>query len=306
LPTRHFVTYVVSGNGQEAGNVRNFFRATAMLTAIAIPATLGLSGGQAVAVKPKPKATPQILVRVAPNPLVETATSNVAGIIQVEANPSFAGDSVTISSTQLTSRCPGAAVVYRTALNTGHDDNITLTLDNDGNATVIVFGSNCAPGSALVTADLDAPPFATAVTKLILTPPQVTPAGVRAFPNPEVEVGDGGAGSSNAASEADFAFYVETNPVYAEQVVTITSDQLTARCGVFSDWLDNANNNLGPTAGGATGTVVSEAIDNDGNAVFVFFGESCAAGKSTVIADVHNGGPTYSTQVTILPPAVTI
>jgi hypothetical protein len=47
-------------------------------------------------------------------------------------------------------------------------------------------------------------------------------------------------------------------------------------------------------------------IDNDGNAVFVFEGTSCAAGSSVVIADVLAGtNPTYTTSFTVVAPAVT-
>ncbi|HVC71339.1 MAG TPA: hypothetical protein VNC61_13875 [Acidimicrobiales bacterium] len=48
-------------------------------------------------------------------------------------------------------------------------------------------------------------------------------------------------------------------------------------------------------------------LDDDGNAVLVFFGSSCAAGPSAVIADVMAGThPTCTTTFTVLPPAPTI
>jgi hypothetical protein len=51
----------------------------------------------------------------------------------------------------------------------------------------------------------------------------------------------------------------------------------------------------------ATGT-----LDDDGNAVFVFKGASCAAGTSTVTADVDAGtDPTYTTTFTVSPPVET-
>jgi hypothetical protein len=194
---------------------------------------------------------------------------------------------------------------------------VTVVLDNDGNATIVVLADDCAPGSDLITVDLNAPPFPTATTKLIVESPQVTPPGIHAFPNPEVEVGDNPAAMrpNNTESEADFVFYVETSPVYAEQFATIASDQLTERCGTGFIWEDvegvmqgtpNNGHNGFPHAGGVSGITTSGPIDNDGNTVFNFFGGSCAAGKSTVIAEIGGGGPTYSTQVNILPPAVTI
>jgi hypothetical protein len=276
--------------------------------AILIGTTLGVSAPVGGAPKPKPAATPRILITASPNPLVETGTSNVDTIVQVEANPSYAGDDVTISSTQLSIRCAGGITFYTTALAIS-PDAITLTLDNDGNALVYLWGSGCAPGSALLDASLDAPPFATAITSLRLEPPQVTAPGLHADPQKLVEVGDGSPTSSNDQSEAMFVFYVETNPVYAEQTVSITSDQLSERCGLFSAWYSGAFVLLATNAGFApsAGLIATQpgGIDNDGNAVFVFDGGSCAAGTSVVIADV-TGGATYSTQAVILPPAVTI
>jgi hypothetical protein len=288
--------------------MRSIFRVAAVTAAAIIP-VVGLSTTAAVA-KPKPKAAKQILVTASPNPIVETATSDVVAVVQVEAMASDAGSAVTLSSTQLSSRCSATFFGVFTAPGTAAP--ITLTLDNDGNASAIVSGRNCAPGSALIDASLDAPPFSTAITKLVIEPPQVTPPGVRAFPNPMVEVGDGAppavGAQTNVASEAQFVSYVETAPVYAEQDVTITSDQLTERCGGGFRWVF-----LTPTGfvfsalnGPTTGRVITNTIDNDGNSVSFFFGSSCAAGKSTIIADIENGGPTYSTQFNILPPAVTI
>jgi hypothetical protein len=285
--------------------------------------TAGTASAKVKAAKPHPAATPQITVTASPNPAVETFTSNVDVVIQVECNPVHcANHSITISSTQLTSRC--ATVIYDTlfgAINggtpvTSTTGSITLVADNDGNTTVVVAAQNCAPGTALITADLNAPPFNTAVTKLVILPPQVTPVGVKGFPANEVEVGDGGTGMAPAGeSDVYIVFQVEAPPVYAEQLVTITSDQLTERCQLGSIWETSAGgtaptaapgSGTNPNAGAAHGVVVTGPIDNDGNTDFIFKGASCAAGKSTVIVDVQNGGPTLSTQYNILPPAVTI
>jgi hypothetical protein len=48
-------------------------------------------------------------------------------------------------------------------------------------------------------------------------------------------------------------------------------------------------------------------LDDDGNAVFIFEGVSCAAGTWDVIADVDAGDhPTYVSTFTVSPPAPTI
>jgi hypothetical protein len=272
-------------------------------------ALFGLLGSaNPLSAKPKPAAFKQILVNCSPNPAVEVAASSVILQCQVEALASAAGKTVTISAGQLRGHC--ASVIFHTLVSGDVKGAITLPLDNDGNAVVSVSAFGCAPGSALVSADLNAPPFATAVSKLILEAPQVTPAGVKVFANPEIEVGDVAHTpiiSAKTASEVDLSIYVETSPVYAEQSVSVTSNQLTERCGQGSLFEGDTNTTvLAATAGPAGGIVATQALDNAGNAAFLFQGGSCAAGKSTVIAEVGGGGPTYSTRATILPPSVTI
>jgi hypothetical protein len=298
--------------------MRSLIRVAVVVAAAAFP-LVGLATNTQAAPKPKPAATPQIMVTCSPNPVVETGTSLVQTVCQVEANPSFAGKTVTISSTQLNARCTGVSG-FGTLSSGAITPSINLILDNDGNATAFLLGVNCASGSMLIDASLDSPPFSTGITKLVVEPPQVTAPGVHAFPNPEVEVGDNlaNAAPNNTESEAYFVFYVETNPVYAEQAAELTSDQLTERCQVFIQLANVAGVigpftppagttvNTGKIAGKVAGIIASGPIDNDGNTVFSFAGSSCAAGKSTVIAEILAGGPTYSTQVTILPPAVTI
>jgi hypothetical protein len=113
----------------------------------------------------------------------------------------------------------------------------------------------------------------------------------------EVETGD--TGSKFEGSYVYTVFYVETDPVYAEQTVEIDSTQLADRCGGGHSWVFENADYTGATAYGV--------LDDDGNATFVFTGASCAAGPSDVIADVLAGShPTYTTTYTIDPPQPTI
>src|SRR5580693_1647092 len=50
-------------------------------------------------------STTNIVVTADPNPLVETGQSEIHTVIQVETLPSFAGDVVSISSSQLVASC---------------------------------------------------------------------------------------------------------------------------------------------------------------------------------------------------------
>jgi len=71
------------------------------------------------------------------------------------------------------------------------------------------------------------------------------------------------------------------------------------RCGGGATWISNQGSFAVSTA--------TATLDDDGNAVFAFSGSSCAAGDSTVIADVlASGGATYTATYTIAPPSPTI
>jgi len=264
-----------------------------------------------------------ITVTVDPNPLVETGQSEVHAVIQVETSPSFAGDEVNIDSSQLSSSCEG--VRYENLQDGGTtanpnetSDRIDAVLDDDGNATVVVEAWDCAPGTSVVEADLEVAPFYTALTTLVTLPPAVTPEGVTGYPQisgvpSEVETGDT---STSGDSNVYAVFYVETNPVYAEQTVEISSSQLEGRC--IRGWRWEPGNPRGQGTGpGYSGDIngvgvnngdrASTILDEDGNATFTFKGTSCAAGPSQVIADVLAGThQTYVSTFTVDPPAPTI
>jgi hypothetical protein len=266
--------------------------------------------------------TVDITVTASPNPLVETGQSEIHAVIQVETLPSFAGDVVSIGSSQLVASC---ASVNFESISTGavtpNLNNDSVVLDDDGNATVVVDALNCAPGTSVIEADLDVAPYLTALTTLTASPPVVTAAGVTGVPNFEVETGDTTTGLHGPSGNSDVyaVFYVEDNPVYAEQTVEISSAQLEGRCG--DGWIWEATGNVGTTNGNApggaasltlgtgvnTGNPAQTTLDDDGNAVFVFKGISCAAGDSEVIADVLAGThDTFTFDYTIDPPAPTI
>src|ERR1039458_8381690 len=174
---------------------------------------------------------PNIIVSVSPNPVQEVGTSEVDFVVQVEALAIFANQTVNISSQQLSLDC--LTLVWKSSADGTPSDTISLgpnapgvtgvILDNDGNATVEVQGEDCAPGANLIEADLNAAPYTTATATLTATPPGVTPPQtITASPNPEVETGDGG--PNNSESQVYVNFLVEESPVYAEQIVDVTSE----------------------------------------------------------------------------------
>jgi hypothetical protein len=270
------------------------------------------SGGGTGGATPAP-----ITVQVDPNPLVETSSEAVVlASIQVETSPSFAGDAVNIASSQLVAACGG--VIEFADLQGGatpQNPNVSLTntiapiLDDDGNAAVEVVGLNCAPGPSVVEASLEVAPYYTALTTLVANPPVVTPAGVFGYPTTsgtvttgEVETGDTFASGD---SDVNAVFYLESSPAYAEQPVEISSAQLEGRCGGGWSW-GSFDDRIGGQ-GVNVNQPEQSILDDDGNAVFDFFGASCAAGSSEVIADVEAGThPTYTTTFSVVAPQPTI
>jgi uncharacterized repeat protein (TIGR01451 family) len=243
------------------------------------------------------------MVNIAPGPAA--GGSQVHAVIQVETSPSFAGDAVNISSLQLENAC-GGVITFETlqggSTTAPRDslDSITVNLDDDGNVTVVVDGFDCAPGNDLIEADLTGAPYLTATTVLDVEPPQVTPVGISATPANEVETGND---ATSGNSDVYTVFYVETDPAYAGQPVIISSPELEDRCSGGWRWEPASGTTIDQTSGP---TAATGLLDNDGNAVFVFKGASCAPGTSTVIADIDAGShATYSTTYTIDAPTVT-
>jgi hypothetical protein len=248
-----------------------------------------------------------LTVQIDPNPLVETGPSGIVAVIQIETSPSFAGDPVNIDSSQLSASC---AMADFGNLQVSHVNNITAVLDDDGNAAVIFEGMGCAPGSSVVEADLEVAPFTTGLGTLKALPPAVTAPGVTGYPSTSgsVTTGEVETGDTAASGDSDIyaVFYVETDPVYAEQTVSISSAQLEARCITGWQWgALSGPNRIG--VGVNTGAPKTAVLDDDGNAVFFFAGSSCASGPSTVIAEVLSGfNATYTGSFTVNPPQPTI
>jgi len=232
-----------------------------------------------------------------------TVGSAIHVVLQIHTKASLAKDSIFIESPQLSFECSsvtfetlqgGSTSAPRTSPN-----NIIVVLDSDGNTAVTVDAVNCAPGTAVIEADLTVAPFYTATTTLVIKPPGVLKNGLTAAPTKEVETGNT---SASGESEVYAVFDVSAPAVYAGQEVEISSPELEDRCGLGWRWEPNggvAVNGVPP----ANGNAIS-VLDNDGNASFVFKGASCAQGVSTVTAEVLRGGaPTYVTTFKILAPS---
>jgi hypothetical protein len=241
---------------------------------------------------------PTMTIAVSPTPLVETGQSEIYAVVEVETSPSYANDIVNIDSSQLAAAC-GGAILFGTLQNgiNFSSSSVQVHLDDDGNVTVSLYGLDCAPGTSVIEADLTVAPFYSALGAVDAVAPAVTPAGVTGTPANEVETGNS---PESGNSDVYAVFYVETDPVYAEQTVELASAQLSSRCLGGSTWLSNGGSFPGPAEATAT-------LDNDGNAVFAFSGAGCAAGPSAVIADVLAGiHSSYVTTFTVAAPTPTI
>ena len=289
-----------------------------------------LTNAKCIAAGGGPPGTPSLTI--APNALVETGQAEVHAVIEFE-DVAAAGQTVSIDSSQLTATCGGTVTFSDlqgvpsgpTIAPVTSTNHVFLVLDTDGNANVVVSGTDCAPGTDRVDASLVAAPFTTVPATLTVSPPVPTPAGVTAAPPTEVETGNT---LPSGDSDVYAVFYVEADPVFAEQQAEISDIQLESSCsggwlwepgnttlagGLTSgDVSGNPHNTGGP--GNLTTTSGNEpftTIDDDGNAVFVFMGISCAAAAtgSTAIADVAfnipGNHPSYQGTFIVKPPQVT-
>jgi hypothetical protein len=233
-------------------------------------------------------------VSVSPNPVMEAGASEVNAVVQVEACLSFAGRTVNIDSQQLDNAC---ATVTFASLQPGATpgSSIKVILDNDGNATVSLTGTDCAAGTDVIEVDLVKAPYLTTTTILTVEPPGQTTPGITGYPPNEVETGDS---TATGFSDVYSVFDVEADPVYAGSTVQISSIQLFDSCAGGVTWTTNQGTFTGPTA--------TATLDDDGNAVFAFTGSECAATTSLVTAVVEAGTfPNYQTMYTVLPPQPT-
>lgn len=226
-----------------------------------------------------------------------TTESSIADIIQVECRPIFSQQTVTIDATQLLNACNGKLVWVQPNVQVVIGPQITVQLDNDGNAIAEALGGpSCAPVTSEIFASLNAPPFPTTSTTFTILPPQNTKPGVTATPRSEVE----DAVSSSAATVVQ----VEFPPSQAEKFVTIKSNELFARCQRL---LWDAFVGGGPATISFSSEVTVQ-LDNNGNAFVVVRPQrSCASGTSTITADLNTVPyTTFATNFTILSPRPTI
>ncbi|HLG65431.1 MAG TPA: hypothetical protein VKY19_26110 [Ktedonosporobacter sp.] len=224
--------------------------------------------------------------------------SSIADIIIVACRPVYSKQTMTIDATQLFFQCHSKLLWFAPSLTAaGTGPQFTVTLDNDGNATAVVFGGpSCAAATTIIFASLNAPPFPTTSTTFTILPPMDTKPGVTAMPRREVE--------DAVFSSVATVIQVEFPSTQAERFVTFRSNGLFARCAPSSIFWFGPEGI--PLAAGISSVTVQ--LDNNGNAFVVVIGDLfCASGTSTIMADLHTVPyTTFSTTFTTLSPRPTI
>jgi hypothetical protein len=244
------------------------------------------------------------VVHASPASFVETelgaAASSVAYVITVGCQPVYSEQKVEINAQQLNNACHdtlswySATATAGTEPGTGTGESFDVVLDNDGNATAVVWGGpSCAATKDLITADLTVAPYTTVRTHVTIAAPVTTKTGLSAYPSSEVE--------DATTSSVAVIFYAEFPSVYAEQSVEFSDPQLYDRCTGGITWVGPDEVVLG------SGKSVTTTLDDNGNAfVVALAGPSCASGGTLAQADLV--GPTYrtlTTNFTVLSPRVT-
>ena len=231
------------------------------------------------------------------------SASSVADYVKVSCNPEYAGRSVKVTATELFNRCSDKLEwvgrvewpILKFLGLVGIGKSVTLRLDDAGNTWAVVFaGPGCAGGESLISAHLEAPPFSTVTTGFTVLAPRVTPPGASVSPS-EITLGD-------LASSFGAIVQVEFPAVFAEDWVTINSEQLAARCKIPPHliWFGP---NLKLLGFGAESSARVQ-LDDDGNAFAVVFGAfSCAPGTSDIEASLEEAPyTTFTTKLTLLAP----
>jgi hypothetical protein len=269
---------------------------------------IGATSAQAASVagtRPATKGRPVCKIEPSPSSFVETglgaSASSVAFVLTVECRPVFSEQQVQINTPQLNNACHGTLSWYSATATggsgpgTGTGESFTVVLDNDGNATAVVWGGpSCAATTDLVTADLTVAPYTTVRTHVQILAPRQTSPSLHVYPIKEVE----DASTSSVAA----IFYAEFPSVYAENTVEFSDPQLSDRCAGGITWVGPDEVVLG------TGKSVETTLDDNGNAfVVALAGPSCASGDTLAQVDLVN--PTYrtlTTDFTVLSPRVTV
>jgi len=236
------------------------------------------------------------------------ASSSIADVIEVECEDVYAEHHVRISANELYSRCdqdlhwrtPTANQPERNIWGFTEGSSVETTLDNDGNATVVVLGGpSCAAGESLISAHLTEAPYTTVTTGFTVLPPRPTTPGVIVSEPTKIE--------GEEYSDVATIVQVEFPPVFAEEYVNVDFSQLKSRCkyGKGTEVITMSDKGYPNVVRGEEDETLK--LDNDGNAFMILIGNaSCAAGTSLIEASLEAAPyTTYTGEFTVEPPVPT-
>ena len=225
-------------------------------------------------------------------------SSSIADIVEVHCSTVYAGHFLKLNASGLYSRCAGQLMWFLPYPYSGgvpSTRSFSAQLDNDGNATVVLWGGpSCAAGESFISAHLTEAPYTTVSTPFTVLAPATSMPGVLAAPASQVE--NEITGSVATIVELEFP------PVYAGREVNVNDEQLYARCLISPHLRWVGPGALGPEEGSAG--IEHVKLDNDGNAfVILLGGGSCAAGATLIEASLEQAPyTTYTTSFTVEPP----
>jgi len=220
------------------------------------------------------------------------SSATVADVIEVSCDPYTysAGAPVTITASQLYSRCKGDVTWYDPnedgEFTNGSGRSFEVHLDVNGNANVaLIAGPNCMVGESLITVDENESPFETFTTNYRITPTENTTPGL--FMTPAAQVEDAESSAVITIAQAEYKGSSESH-------VRLGYEQLADRC------------EKGP------GAIVIKAdreqvpyeeelenaieLDNNSNGFAIIAGvDSCAEGKSLIESDLESSPFTTQT-----------
>jgi hypothetical protein len=238
--------------------------------------------------------------------------ATVGDIVEIECNPFVygTGQKMEVTASQLYSRCkknlkwwqvdpyqeepegtPGLAPQGSGAI------GITVTLDNDGNATIaLLAGPGCFPGESLIGAHMLEKPFESFAASFGVMPEGATPEGLKV--EPAVQVEDAHSSSVATILQAEMKGA-------GEEPVRFGASELYSRCRIAPKirWIRMDGTKLESKP-----EITGIKLDDAGNAFVIVLGtSSCMEGTSMIEADLETSP--FTTLIpqtfTILPPQVT-
>jgi hypothetical protein len=214
-------------------------RRNLMVGLLVLAASLLMVGGGTAFAGP-PKAKKGCIVHSLPSFVAQgegVAESSVADIIEVECEGGYEGAEIIVTSQELYSRC-GGKLYWSKIAQVGEPGEGTWTpptagekvrtkLDNDDNATVVVWGGpGCATGQSIVSAHFTTAPSETFMTNFTVLTPNSTPLGLKAL-----DVAKNGAKVEDATfSDVVTIAQLEFETRYAEKEAVLNAEQLYFDC----------------------------------------------------------------------------